>query len=58
MNKAVEYIVKRDKCDSEYATKLVREAADEIAENPNEAIHILHDYLGLDEKFLKDVVCI
>jgi len=56
MNRAVEYIMKRDGVDSEYAIKLVREAADEIAECPNEALHILHTYLGLDETYLVDVI--
>lgn len=56
MNRAVEYIMKRDGVDSEYAKKLVREAADEIAECPNEALHILHTYLGLDETYLVDVI--
>ena len=56
MNRAVEYIMKRDSLDSEYVTKLVREAADEIAEYPNEAMHILHTYLRLDETFLVDVI--
>lgn len=56
MNRAVEYIMKRDGVDSEYAKKLVCEAADEIAECPNEALHILHTYLGLDETYLVDVI--
>ena len=56
MNRAVEYIMRRDSVDSEYATKLVREAADEIAEYHNEALHILHTYLGLDETYLVDVI--
>ena len=56
MNRAVEYIIRRDGVDSEYAMKLVREAADEIAECPNEALRILHTYLGLDETYLVDVI--
>ena len=56
MNRAVEYIMRRDSVDSEYATKLVREAADELVECPNEALHILHTYLGLDETYLVDVI--
>ena len=56
MNRAAEHIMRRDGVDSEYATKLVREAADEIAECPNEALHILHTYLGLDETYLVDVI--
>lgn len=56
MNRAVEYIMRRDSVDYEYATKLVREAADEIAEYSNEAMHILHTYLSLDETYLVDVI--
>ena len=56
MNRAVEHIMKRDGVDSDYAIKLVREAADEMAEYPNEAMHILHTYLGLDETYLIDVI--
>ena len=58
MNRAVEYIMRRDGVDSEYARMLVREAADEIAECPNEAVHILHTYLGLDETYLIDVISV
>ena len=56
MNRAVEYIMRRDGVDSEYARMLAHEAADEIAECPNEAVHILHTYLGLDETYLVDVI--
>ena len=56
MNRAVEYIMRRDSVDYEYATKLVREAADEIAECPNEAMHILYTYIGLDKTYLVDVI--